>query len=289
MIGRLEIARLLRGLFSKADDRLDHRLEVPVAEHHRAKHDVFAQFLGLGFNHQNGVLRARDHQIELAFGHFIDLRVEHVFVVDEADAGSADRTHERDARQRQRGGSRNHRQNVGIVFEIVRQRGDDHLRIAAIAVGEQRTDRTVDQTRDQRFLFGRTAFALEVAAGNTARGVSLFLVVTGEREKIDASLRLLGRNDRRNDDCFSVGCDNGPVGLTCNLSCLKDELAPTPIQLLAMNIEHVCFLSWFRNATNAMSKTARRCIVRNEFATHQRPAILPWLSRLSASDRRSAR
>ena len=40
--------------------------------------------------------------------------------------------------------------DVGIVLQIVRQHGDDHLRVAAPAVGEQRADRPVDQARDQR-------------------------------------------------------------------------------------------------------------------------------------------
>ena len=78
------------------------------------------------------------------------------------------------------------RDDVGIVLQIVRQHGDDDLRFAALAVGEQRTDRPVDQARGQRVAFGRTAFALEIAAGDAARGVELFLVVDGEREEVDA-------------------------------------------------------------------------------------------------------
>ena len=67
VIRRLEVARLLGGLFGEPNDRLDHRLEVPVAEHHGAEHDFFAQFLGFRFDHQNGVLRAGDDEIKLAF------------------------------------------------------------------------------------------------------------------------------------------------------------------------------------------------------------------------------
>ena len=126
-----------------------------VAEHHGAEHDLFGQLLGFRFDHQHGVLRAGDDEIELALRHLVELRIEHVFVVDEADARGADRSHERRARQRQRRRGRNHRQDVGIVLEIVREHGDDHLRIAAPAVGEQRADRAVDQARDQRLLLGR--------------------------------------------------------------------------------------------------------------------------------------
>ena len=169
-----QLARLLGGLLGELDDRLDHRLEMPVAEHHGAEHHVFGQFLGFGFDHQHGVAGAGDDEVELALGHLVDQRVEHIFAVDEADARGADRAHEGRARQRQRGGRGDQRENVGIVLHVVRERGDDHLGLVAPAVGEQRTDRAVDQAGDQRLLFGRTAFALEIAAGNAAGGIDIF-------------------------------------------------------------------------------------------------------------------
>ena len=175
LVDDLDVARLLGGLFGELDDRADHRLEVPVPEHHRAEHDVFVEFLGFRFHHQHGIGGAGDDQIELGFDHFVERRVEHIFVVDEADAGCADRTFERRARQRQRGGGGHQRQNVGIVLHIVRQRRDDDLGLVAPAIDEQRADRAIDQAGDQRFLFGRAAFALEIAAGNAARGIGLFM------------------------------------------------------------------------------------------------------------------
>ncbi len=137
------------------------------------------------------------------------------------------------------------RDDVGIVLQIVRQHGDDDLRVAAPAVGEQRTDRAVDQARDQRLLFGRTAFALEIAAGNAAGGVVFFLVVDGEREEVDAFLRLLGRDDGGEHGGLAVGGEHGAVGLARDLAGLEDELAPAPIEFNSMDIEHCVFLSWF--------------------------------------------
>ena len=102
------------------------------------------------------------------------VRIEYVLVVDEADAGAADRTHERGTGKRQSRRRSNHRNDVRIVFHIVRQHGDSHLRVAAPSVGEQRADRAVDQTRGQRVLFGRSALTLEVAAGNSARSIDIF-------------------------------------------------------------------------------------------------------------------
>ena len=187
-VRQLELARLLGGLLGEFDDGLDHRLEMPMAEHHRAQHDLFGQLLGLRLDHQHRVLGAGDDEVELALGHLVDLRIEDVFVVDEADAGAADRSHERRARERQRRRSRDQRHDVGIVLEIVRQRRDDDLGVAAPAVGEQRPDRSIDQPRRQRFFLGRPAFTLEIAARNPAGSVIFFLIIDGQRQEVDAFL-----------------------------------------------------------------------------------------------------
>ena len=36
-----------------------------MAKHHGAKHFLFRKFLGFRFNHQHGVLRAGDHEVEI--------------------------------------------------------------------------------------------------------------------------------------------------------------------------------------------------------------------------------
>ena len=235
------IARLLGGLLGELDDGFDHRLEVAVAEHHGAEHDVFVQFLGFRFDHQHGVGGAGDDQVELAVGHLVERRVEDVFAIDEADARGADRAHERRARQRQRGRGGDQRQDVRIVLEIVRQRGDDDLRFAAPAIGEQRTDRAIDQAGNQGFLFGRTAFTLEVAARNAAGGVIFFLVVDGQRQEVDAFARLLGGDDGGENGGVAVAGEHGAVGLTRDAAGFEDERTPTPIEFNAMNFKHCRF------------------------------------------------
>src|SRR4051812_13219991 len=101
-----------------------------------------------------------------------------------ADACRADGTHERDARQGECRRSADHGEHIRLVLEIVREDGDDHLRVVAVARGEERTNRPVDQPRDQRLALGRAALALEIAAGNAAGGKRLLLVIDGEREKV---------------------------------------------------------------------------------------------------------
>ena len=204
---------------------------MPVSEHHGAEHDVFVEFLGFRFHHQHGVGGAGDDQIELGLDHLVERRVEHVFVVDEADARGTDRTLERSARQRQRRGGGDQRQNVGIVLHVVRQHGDDDLGLVAPAIDEQGTDRAVDQTGDQRLLLGGPAFALEIAAGNAARGVGLFLIVDGEREEVDAFAGRLGGDDGGEHDGLAIGRHHGAVGLTRDFSGFKPEGTSTPIDL----------------------------------------------------------
>ncbi len=235
-----QVARLLGGLFGKTDDGLDHRLEMPMTEHDGAQHHFLGKLLRLGFNHEHRVLGAGDHEVEAALRHFVDLRIEHVFVVDEADPGGAHRTHERDAGKRQGGGRRHHGQDVGTAFLIVRHARHDHLCVAAPAAGEQRPDRTVDQPRDQGLVFGRTSFALEVAARNTAGRKVFFLIIAGERQEIDAFLRLLRRYDRRQNGGLAIAGEYRTVGLPGYLAGFENELAPAPIEFLAMDIKH-CF------------------------------------------------
>ena len=169
MVGDLEVARLLGGALGELDDRVDHRLEALVAEHHGAEHVVLGQLLGLGFDHQHRVAGAGDDEVELRFLDLVDQRVEHEVAVDQADARAADRTHEGHAGEGERGGGRDHRHDVGIVLEVMAEDGDDDLGLAAEAVGEERADRAVDQARGQRLLLARTAFALEDSRRGSCR------------------------------------------------------------------------------------------------------------------------
>ena len=224
-----DVARLLCGLFGEIDDGVDHWLKVAMAEHHGAEHDLLVQLLGFRFDHQHRIGGAGDHQLELGVGHFVERRIKHILVVHEADARSADRALEGHARQRQRGGSRDHRHDVGVVLHVVRQHGDDHLGLVAPAVGKQGTNRAVDQAGDQRLLLGRPSLPLEIAAGDAARGVGLFLIVDGERQEVDAFARRFRGDDGGEHDGLAIGRHHGAVGLTGDLSGFKPERAATPI------------------------------------------------------------
>ncbi len=241
-----QFARLLGCLFGKTNDGLDHRLEVPVAEHDGAQHDFFGKFLCLGFDHQHRVLGAGNHEVEVALGHLVDLRIENVFVVDEADAGGAHRPHERHAGERQGRGCRHHRYDIRIIFLIVRHACRDNLGIAAPAVREQRTNRAIHQPRHQGLAFGRAPLALEIAARNAAGCEESFLVVAGQRHEIDAFLRLLRRHNGCKDGGLAVAGEYCSVRLSGYFAGFENELAPAPIKFFTMDVKHwFRLLSWF--------------------------------------------
>ncbi len=151
--------------------------------------------------------------VELGLG-----RVEDVLAVEVADARGADRARERDAGQRHRGGRADHRRNVGIDLRIHRHHGGDDLHVVVEAVRKQRTQRTVDQAARQRLLLRRTAFALEEAAGDLARGVRLLLVVDGQRKEVLPGLGRLGGHARDEHDGVAEARQHGASGLAGDLA-----------------------------------------------------------------------
>ena len=238
MVRYVDRPRLLGGFLGQLDDRVDDRLEAAVTEHDRAQHDVFAELAGFRFDHEHGIAGAGDDEVELRVGHGIDQRVQHVLAVDVADAGGADRAHEGDTGKGERGGSGDHRHDVGIVLEVVREHGRNHLRFIPIAGGEERADGTIDEARGQRLLLGRPALALEVAARDLAGGEGLFLVVDGEREEIDPRLLLRGADDGGEHRGFAVGGENGTIGLTGEATGLQNKRATRPFDLDTLDVEH---------------------------------------------------
>src|SRR5690606_2117047 len=110
------------------------------------------------------------------------------------------------------------------------------------ALDEERTDRTIDQAGNKRFLFARAAFALEEATGDLARRVGLFLVVHGQGEEVEARLRRTLADHRGQHCCFAIGGHHGTVSLAGDLARLQDERATAPFDFFASNVKHISFL-----------------------------------------------
>jgi hypothetical protein len=210
-----------------------------VRELHRAEHDLFRKLLGFGFDHHHRVAGGGDDQVEFAGLDLLDRRIEDIFAVDVADAGCADRAHERHARNRQcrRGGD--HRQHVGLVLAIIAEHLRDHVDLVVETFGEQRADRAIDETRGQRLLFGRAALTLEEAAGDAAGRRIFFLIVNGEREEILPFLHAACGRDGAQHDGFAEGRDDRAVGLTGNTARFQGEGLSAPLDFNFLDIEHL--------------------------------------------------
>ena len=172
---------------------VDHHLELVVSKQYGAQHLVFGQLFGFRFNHQYGFRSTGNNHVQARSGQLLVSRVQQVtgaFVV--SNAGSADRTIKRDAGNGQGSRSTDHRSDVRIGFLAGGQNGADNLHFVHEAFWEQRTDRTVDQSRRQGFFLGRATFTLEETARDFTRGVGFFLVVNRQREETLAWIRLLG-------------------------------------------------------------------------------------------------
>ena len=168
IILRGHFPRILGGLFGQLHNRLDDIAAGVMREHDGTQHDFFRQLIGFGFHHHHGVIGRSHHQIEVTFGNLFVGRVQDVFAIHIADTCRANRAHEGNARNGQCRRRGDHCQYIRLIFAIIGQNLRNAVDFVVETFGEQRTDRTVNQTGNQRFLFRRAAFTLEEATGNAA-------------------------------------------------------------------------------------------------------------------------
>ena len=234
-VGRGEVEGLIGSIFGQIEDQVDNGLHLGMAEHDRAQHFLFGQLVGFRFHHHHGVFGAGNNQIQTLLGlqtqlrHVVHRRVQHVFAIDKAYTGRANRAHERHARNGQRRRSRDHRHDVGVVVQVARQHGGHHQNFVLEALNEQRAARTVDQTGDQRFLFRRPRLALEEAAGDLAGCIVFFLIMHGQRKEILTGLRCLCEGHVGHDRGFAKRGNDRAVSLTGNLAGFQGQRLTAPL------------------------------------------------------------
>ncbi len=215
--------RLGAGFHGQLVDRVDDLLHFAVTEGHSAQHHVFGQQRGFGFHHQHGVGGTGDNQFQLRILQFGHGRVEDVLTVLVTHLGGGDRTLERGAGQRQRGRGADQGSDVAINVRVQRHHRGDDLNFVLVVFREQRTDRAIDQARNQRLFFGRAAFALEETARDTATCVELLLIVAGQGEEVLALTRALGGNGGDQQHGVVELDDDGTAGLTGDFAGFKRD------------------------------------------------------------------
>ena len=124
--------------------------------------------------HDDVVCVADIDEVEIAFGHLGVGRVGDELAVDAADAHGAQRAGPRNIADHQRAPSADDAEDVGIVFAVGAEDDGLDLDFVVPAFGKQRADRPVGEAAGEDFLFGRTAFALEVAAREIVPAAAAF-------------------------------------------------------------------------------------------------------------------
>ena len=222
--GRREHLRAQPGGGAEGLDAVDDDDDRLVGEADRLGDDVFGEFAGEPFDHADGVAGGGDDQVEVALVHLRRGRQGDQFAVDPADADRADRVHERQVRDVQRGRRADQREHVGVVLLVGGEDVGLDLDFVDVADGEQRADRPVHEPRGERLLGAGPGLALDEAAGELAGGVGPLAVVAGEREEVAAGDRVpLDGGDE--DGGLAVADQDGPVRLLGELTGLQHERA----------------------------------------------------------------
>ena len=194
----LEGGLRLAGEANEFADRDNDGLDSLVAEGEGLDEFLLGNLVGRTFDHQHVLLVADIDEVERGGIHLLDGRIGDELVVDQGDAHAADRSVPWNVGDGEGGAGAVDHRNVGIVDQIGRKELADDLHLIEETLGEERTAGTVAEAGDQNLALGRTAFAFEIAAGETAGGGIFVAVVDRERKEILAGthgLRGAGGDD----------------------------------------------------------------------------------------------
>ncbi len=191
----------------------DERLDDFVRIFQRGVEVGFGNLFGRTFIHHDVVGVADINEVEVAFGLFGVGRIGDELAFDAADADRAERAVPRNVADHQRGGRADDAEDVGVVLAIGAENDGLNLNFVIPALGKERTNRTVGEPAGENFLFRRTAFALEVTAGELAGCGRFFAVVNGKGEEVLTFFGLGRSHGGHDDDGFAHLDGHGAVGL----------------------------------------------------------------------------
>ena len=180
---------------------------------HRGQEVSFGDFLSRTFHHEELATETSIEKVEIGLSAFVVAGVDHPFAIDATDANATNRAHEGHVGEVKcrRGGV--HGQDVGFVLTVAADQHGVDLHVVVVTVREERTNRTVAHTSDQRFLFGGTLFALEETAREAACGIKLFAIFTLKREEVNPFTRFIRARDGTKNGGITHGYGYGTGGL----------------------------------------------------------------------------
>ena len=209
----------------------EDRLHLAMRRKERVEDHVLGEHARAALHHHERVARAGDDEIELALGELRRRGIDHQLSADPSHPHARDRAVEWNVGHLERRGRADQGRHVGLVLLVEGEHGGDDLGLAAEPLGEERTQRTVDQTRVEDLLLALPSLTLEEAAWNLARGEGLLLVVAGERKEIDVLPRLFrrGRGDQHHG--VAVLNEGRSAGLPRHPPHLDRKATPVKIDL----------------------------------------------------------
>jgi len=222
---------LLRQMLDQADDLAN----LLMGQQQRLEQDLFADFLGRGLHHHDGLLGAGDHQVQAAGRELGRGRIDHVLVVDVTHAHARDGGGEGNVRQiqRRRGAADAH--GVGVVDPVRRKHQRDDLGVAEVALRKQGAQRSVDEAAGQDLFLRRPALALVEAARKLAGGVSVLTVINGQGQERGVLPGFGGGAGRGHDHGVAVADERRAVRLLGQPAGLDGQLAAPDFNRCTVN------------------------------------------------------
>ncbi len=167
-------------------------LKFPMSGKDAVEHDALVELVRAGLDHRHRVLGTHDDQVQVGDVALGAGRVEHDFVVDQADPDRSDRVVEGDVREHESRRCAVDGEDVGVVLLVGRQHETDDLGLVEVARREQRPQGPVGQAAGDDLLLGGPSLALEEAARNPACRGGVLAIVDGEGQ--EAAGRAVGRH-----------------------------------------------------------------------------------------------
>ena len=233
-----------------------------MGELERLEENGLRDLLRAPLDHDDRVVGARDHDIELPLVELDEGRIRDEAAVLHADPHAAQDRPEGDVRERERERGPRDAEDVGRKLLVARQHAARDLHLVPERVGKERPDGPVDHARAERFLLAGTPLALEEAAGYLARGVEFLAVLDAEREEILIRLPVL-RRDRGHEHDGAVDADeNRPVGLFRHSAGLEVEILAFEIPILLHHSRmslHTALRIQYRAVRDAAGESVRSC------------------------------
>ena len=184
-----------------------------VRKLHGVHEQLFGDFFGSGLDHRDAAAVSGDGEVERAVREVFLVGVDDELSVDAADAHSAYRAVPRNVGYRERERRAVDAEDVGGVFLVDGHDGRDDVYVVAHPFGEERADGAVDHASAEYRGLGRTALALDEAAGDFAGRVVALFVVDEQREEVEALARLFREHRRHEYHRVAVSRQHRSVGL----------------------------------------------------------------------------